>query len=141
MISYEQFSLTLIVQIVRKILIVLCYKWKYKTDKKIVEFSKISIKMKNCKTFYKTQTAATLRKLFRLPPNPLIRLNLTTSLEQTFSYGDIQKYTDICLQSASIMQLLSVKYSANVFCDTKQKHVCWKTCKVKKVSAGFETFC
>ena len=36
----------------------------------IVKFPKISIKMKNCKTFYETQTAATLRKLFRLPANP-----------------------------------------------------------------------
>ena len=34
--------------------------------------------------------------------------------------------------------------SANVFSDTKQKHVCWKICKMRKVfgcASKFETFC
>ena len=34
--------------------------------------------------------------------------NVTTPLEQKFSYGDIQKYTDIYFQSASRMQFLRV---------------------------------
>ena len=70
--------------------------------------------MKNCKTF---------------------RENLTTPLEQKFPYGEIQKYTDICFQSATRMQFFGVKKwcSPNVFSDTKQKPVCWKICKVGKV--------
>ena len=52
-----------------------------------------------------------------------------------FSYGGIQKYTDICFQSATRMQFFGVKKwcSPNVFSDTKQKYVCWKICKVRKV--------
>ena len=47
-------------------------------------------------------------------------------------YGDVQQYTDIWFQSASKMQLFGVKKwcSPNVFSNTKQKHVCWKICKV-----------
>ena len=37
---------------------------------KIVEFSKISVKMKNCKTFYKTQTASRLQEIIQSSPNP-----------------------------------------------------------------------
>ena len=56
-------------------------------------------------------------------------------MEQRFSFGDIQKYTDIFFQSASRMQFFGVKkwYNRNVFSDTKLKYVCWKTCKVRKV--------
>ena len=64
-----------------------------------------------------------------------IKSNLTTSLEQKFSYGDMQKYADICFESTSRMQFWSVRKgcSANVFSDTKQQHNCWKICKVRKV--------
>ena len=37
---------------------------------KIVEFSKISIKIKNCKTFCKAQTANRLKKFIQPPPHP-----------------------------------------------------------------------
>ena len=37
---------------------------------KIVEFSKISIKMKNYKTFCKAQTANPLKKFIQSPPVP-----------------------------------------------------------------------
>ena len=37
---------------------------------KIVEFSKISIKMKNYKTFCKAQTAKRLKKFIQSPPAP-----------------------------------------------------------------------
>ena len=49
------------------------------------------------------------------------RKNLTTSLEQKFTYGDIKKYTGICFQSPSRMQSLGVQKlcSANAFSDTK----------------------
>ena len=47
----------------------------------------------------------------------------------------MQKYTDICFQITSKMQFLGFKKwrSANVFSDTKQKHICWKIFKVRKV--------
>ena len=41
------------------------------------------------------------------------RQNLITSLEQKFSYRDIQQYTDICFQSAPRMQFLGVKKWCN----------------------------
>ena len=49
------------------------------------------------------------------------------------------KYTDICFQITLRIQLWSVKKwcSANIFCDTKQKHVCWKICKDRKVFGCF----
>ena len=54
----------------------------------------------------------------------------------------IQKYTDICIQSASRIQVLGVKKwcSANIFYDTKQKYVCWKICKVRS-EKGFWLCC
>ena len=68
--------------------------------------------MKNCKTFFEAQTACCLKEIIQPPPIPnltLIRPNLTTSLEQRCSYGDIQKYTDICFQSATRTQFFGVK--------------------------------
>ena len=38
---------------------------------KIAEFPETSIEMKNCKTFYKVQTASRLRKFFSLIPPPI----------------------------------------------------------------------
>ena len=99
---------------------------------KKAEFPKASIRRKNCKTFYEAQTASCSKEIFQAPPNPLsTRLNLATSLEQKFSDRYIQKYTDICFQSASRMQFLGVQKwrSANVFSKTKQKYVCWKSQK------------
>ena len=56
-------------------------------------------------------------------------------LGQNFSCGYIQKFRGICIQSASRMQFLGFKKwcSTNVFSDTKQKYVCLKICKVRKV--------
>ena len=83
---------------------------------------------------------AALKKLFKLlykihsPPDKIL---FPTSLEQKLSDRDIQKYTDICFQSASGMQFLSVQKwcSTIVFPITKQKHVCWKISKFRKVLA------
>ena len=84
--------------------------------------------MKNCKKFYEAYAASRLKEVIQ--PSP-------THPPPDRPYRDIQKYTDICFQSASRMQFLGVKKwcSANVFSDTKQKHLCWKICKVKKVLA------
>ena len=98
---------------------------------KIVEFAKISSKMKNYKTYYKAQTASHLKEIIQLPT----REKLPTPLEQKLSYKYIQQCTDMCYRSASRTQVLSVwKWcSANVFSVTNQKHVCWKVCKLSKV--------
>ena len=53
---------------------------------KIVKFRKISIKMKNCKTFYETQTQSHLTEIIQLPPTSCTtRKNVTTPLKQKFS--------------------------------------------------------
>ena len=69
---------------------------------KVTSYKKFShnltLKVQNC--------LENLRKLFSQPfPNPApSRQYLTTSLEEKFSYGNIQKYTGICFQSASRMR-------------------------------------
>ena len=52
---------------------------------KVVKFPNISIKMKNFKTFYNSQT-----------------------LKKKIPLGDLQEYIDLCFPSASRMQLLDV---------------------------------
>ena len=104
----------------------------------MLEFQKVSIKMKNCKTFYEPQRVSCLEEIIQPPSNlqPITHQIKSYHVFGTkFSYGDIQKYTDICFQSATRMQFFGVKKwcSPNVFSDTKQKHVCWKICKVRKV--------
>ena len=37
---------------------------------KIVEFPKVSIKIRNCKTFYEAQTASRLKEVIQPPPHP-----------------------------------------------------------------------
>ena len=51
---------------------------------KLVEFSKISIKIKNYKTFCKAQIANDLKKFIQCPLINPTRTNLTTSREQFF---------------------------------------------------------
>ena len=103
----------------------------------MLEFQKISIKMKNCKSFYEAQTASCLKEIIQPPPNPQLTPHQIKSyyVFGKKNYGDIQKYTEICFQSASKMQFFGVKKwcSPNVFSNNKQKHVCWKICKVRKV--------
>ena len=56
------------------------------------------------------------------------------SLEQKFSYGDIQKYIYICVQTASRMSFLGVKkwYSANVFLATNRNMFAGKFAKPER---------
>ena len=103
----------------------------------MLEFQKISIKMKNCKSFYEAQTASCLKEIIQPPLNP------QPTPYQTNSYcvfGKKNIFTEIyrniqTFQSASKMQFFGVKKwcSPNVFSNNKQKHVCWKICKVRKV--------
>ena len=49
--------------------------------------------MKKCKTFYEAQTATCFKEIIQPRLNPLpTRQNITISLEQKFSYADIQKH-------------------------------------------------
>ena len=113
-----------------------------------MNFQKFQSKWKILQHFIKPKERATLRKLFR-PPSPLPPshplppltdktdkiFNVSRSLEYKFSYGDIQKYIDICFQRTPRMWFLGVEKwcSANAFSDTKQKNVCWEIWKVRKI--------
>ena len=98
----------------------------------IVEFPKISIKMKNCKTSYKVHTASLLRKLFSLvpthPPSDIIILRLWNKNFLTEIYRNMQTFAFKVLQECSswasrngAVQILHHK-----------KHVCWNICKVRR---------
>ena len=91
---------------------------------KIVEFTKISIKMKNCNTFYEVKKTSHLDEIIQPPPNHLPSERILLCLF-------VRRYTEInghllskCFKNA----VLGVKkwWSANVFSDNRQKHVCWK---------------
>ena len=91
---------------------------------KIVEFLKISIKIRNCKIFYlnRPKQRATLGKSFCVTPNdPPLDKVLLREIYRHF------------LSNIS----LSVKKwcSANVFSNIKQKHVCWKNFKSERLLA------
>ena len=69
---------------------------------KIVEFRKISIKMKNYKTFYKSQTTSGLKEIIQPPPTPhkiLLRLWNKTFLREI--YRNIQTFAFKVLQESS----------------------------------------
>ena len=65
--------------------------------------------MKNWKVFYEAQIASRLKEIILPLPSLLPHLIKSYVSGTKFSYGDIQKYTDICSQSASRMQFLGVK--------------------------------
>ena len=69
---------------------------------KIVEFSKISIKIKNCKTFCKAQTANRLKKFIQSPPphqNKPYYVSETNFFKET--YRNIQTFAFKVLQECS----------------------------------------
>ena len=61
--------------------------------------------MKNCKTFYETQTATRLKEIVQPPPSPhTTRKNLDASLKQKFPremYRNIQTFVFKMLQKSS----------------------------------------
>ena len=72
---------------------------------KIVEFPKIFIKMKNCKTFYEAQTASHLKEIIQLSPNlpapDKILLLLWNKNFLTEIYRNIQTFAFKVLQECS----------------------------------------
>ena len=93
--SYEKFSQNLTLEEVSK-----CWK--------IVEFTKISVKMKNCKTFYKAQKSSRLNKIIQLLPNPLHQINLATSF-LTEIYRNKRTFAFKVLQECSFVRQETVK--------------------------------
>ena len=59
---------------------------------KIVEFQKISIKVKNCKTFYETQTASPLKEIIQPPPTPIPPYKILLGLWNKIF---LERYTEI----------------------------------------------
>ena len=113
---------------------------------KIVEFTKISIKMKNCKTFYEAQKTSRVNEIIQLPSNPPPSDKILLPLF-------LRRYTEInghllskCFKNA----VLGVKkrWSANVFSDTMSselRFIKWvrffeRNCIVKWV-IFFASFC
>ena len=71
----------------------------------IVEFRKISVKMKNCKTFYETQTASSLQEMIHSSPSSVqsdkISLHLWNKHFLTEIYRNIQTFAFKLLQECS----------------------------------------
>ena len=89
--------------------------------------------------FTRPKQRTVLKKLFSLPQTgplcpPPPDKTLLGLWNKHFLTKKICKYTDICFQSASRMRFLGVKKwcSANVISGTKQNHVSWKICQVRK---------
>ena len=96
---------------------------------KIVEFSKISIKMKNYKTFCKVQTASHLKEII-LPTHPHQIKPYYDSETKIFlrRYLQIHRHLlSMCFKNAVLGRQEIVQ--CNIFSDTKQKHDCWKSQK------------
>ena len=93
---------------------------------KMVQFPKISIKMKNCRRFYEGQTA--LRKLLSLcttiPPNQIQSYYVSgAKLHQflTEIYGNIQAFASKVLQVLGYQEMMKCKcfFWQNAFSDRK----------------------
>ena len=95
---------------------------------KRVECPKISIKMKNCKTFCEAQTASRLMEIVQPPtkPNP-------TQIKSNYVFGTkifLRRYTEVnghllstCFENRVLERQEMVQCK---FPDTKQKHFFWK---------------
>ena len=99
----------------------------------LVEFTKISIKMKNCKIFYEAQKTSRLNEIIQPPPTPphpppsdKILLSLFLRINTEIKGHLLSK----CFKNAVFG--VKKRWSANVFSSIKQKHVCWKiVCKFR----------
>ena len=109
---YEKFSqnLTLEVQIVWKISAFQCYK--------INEFPKISIKMINCKAFYKAQTASCLKgNHSSFPSLRLWNKNFLTEINRnirTFTFKVLQGCTSWASRNGAV-QMFFLTTNRNMF--------------------------
>ena len=82
---------------------------------KLVEFSKISIKIKNYKTFCKAQIANHLKKFIQCPLINPTRTNLTTSREQFFLRWYIETYKHLLSSRNGVVQIFFLTPHRNIF--------------------------
>ena len=85
----------------------------------IVEFPKLSIKIKNFKTFYEAQAVRRLKEVIQL-------LSEIHRIIQIFSFPVFWKCSSRAFRNGAVQIFFS---------DTNQEHVCWKICKVSEFSA------
>ena len=89
--------------------------------------------MKNCKTFYEAQTASHLKEIIQLSPNlpapDKILLLLWNKNFLTEIYKNIETFAFKMLQECSSWAIRNG--AVQFFSDSKQKHVFWKTFKVR----------
>ena len=109
-----------------------------KIVKKIVEFSKISIKMKNCKTFCQVQTASHVKEIIQPPPPHLtpyqIKPYYVSGTNIFFKrYKEIYRHLlSKCFKNASRHG------TVQIFFWFQTKICLLKICKVRKVSGCVE---
>ena len=109
---------------------------------KMLEFQKNSIKMKNCKTFYETQTASYLKEIIQ-PPQPTLP---SDKILLCFWKILIRRYTEIyrhllskCFNNAVLwrqeMMLPKCFFwnQTETFVKCCKVWNCWEICKVKKL--------
>ena len=89
------------------------------------QFSKLSIIIKNCKTFHETQTVSRLQEIIQSSPQPTpIIQNITTSLEkkilteiyrniQTFAFKVLQKCSSLASRNSAV-QIFTLKSSRSM---------------------------
>ena len=124
------------VELVWKISTLQCYTWEVTKCWKIIEFTKISIKMKNCKTFYEAQTASHLQEIIHPPRSPVppgkSLLRFWNKNVHTEIYKNIQtfalKVLRECISCASRNGTVQM-----FFFFWHQPDVCRNICEVRKV--------
>ena len=99
---------------------------------KTVQFPRISVKMKNFKTFPEAQTASRLKEIIQSPN----RWKLPKSIEQNFLteiYRNIKTFNFQllwgCCSWTSRNSTVAMFFLRKL---DNQKHVCWKICEVSK---------
>ena len=92
--------------------------------------------MKNCKTFYKAQTVSRLKEISSFHPThtPSYKIllclwnkNVLTEIYRnikTFAFKVLQEYSSWASKNGAVQMF---------FFDTKQKHVCWKIFRARKL--------
>ena len=97
---------------------------------------KISIKLKDCKILYETQTASHLKEIIQ-PPATHHQIKSYYVFETKIF---LTRYTELYrhLLSKCFKKVVLGRQEigqCKCFSDTKQKHVCWKICTLKKFFA------
>ena len=89
--------------------------------------------MKSCKTLYETQKASRLRETIQAPHPHHIKPHYVFETKIFLrTYTEIHRHLlSKCIKNVVLGRQEMVQCKCFFF-DKKQKHVCWKTCKVRK---------